>query len=341
MRAIIIFTIVAIATAVLIKDDSFDAFMARPIIHKEFVDHLNSKANTWRAGLNEGSTVDGATFNQARALCGTLLEGGRKLPSKTKEHFQAEGFDFMGLPTSFDARKQWPYCPSIQQIRDQSACGSCWAFGAVEAMSDRNCINLPKNLTLSAGNMAFCCDECGDGCNGGFPGDAWQYWVDNGLVEEGCYPYPFPSCDHHLPKSKNPCPSQEYDNPNCPTQCTNTGWNGQPWSSDLHQGKTAYSLDAVQDIMADLMQYGPVEASFEVYEDFLTYKSGVYQYTSGDFVGGHAIKILGWGTESGVDFWLCANSWNPNWGMQGYFKIARGVDECGIEDGVVAGMPAN
>lgn len=41
------------------------------------------------------------------------------------------------LPDEFDARTQWPNCPTIQEIRDQGSCGSCWAFGAVEAMSDR------------------------------------------------------------------------------------------------------------------------------------------------------------------------------------------------------------
>lgn len=30
------------------------------------------------------------------------------------------------LPESFDARTQWPYCPTIREIRDQGSCGSCW-----------------------------------------------------------------------------------------------------------------------------------------------------------------------------------------------------------------------
>lgn len=41
------------------------------------------------------------------------------------------------LPENFDSRVNWPNCPTIQEIRDQGSCGSCWAFGAVEAMSDR------------------------------------------------------------------------------------------------------------------------------------------------------------------------------------------------------------
>jgi len=52
---------------------------------------------------------------------------------------------------------------------------------------------------------------------------------------------------------------------------------------------------------------------------------------------GHAIKILGWGVENDQPYWLVANSWNDQWGDNGYFKILRGVDECGIEDEISAG----
>ena len=80
------------------------------------------------------------------------------------------------------------------------------------------------------------------------------------------------------------------------------------------------------------MKNGPAEAVFMVYEDFLTYKSGVYQHIKGNFMGGHAVKIMGWGTENGTDYWLMANSWNEDWGDKGFFKILRGKNECGIED---------
>jgi len=57
------------------------------------------------------------------------------------------------------------------------------------------------------------------------------------------------------------------------------------------------------------------------------------------FLGGHAVKVLGWGIEDGTNYWIVANSWNNNWGDNGFFKIGRGNDECEIEEQIVAGLP--
>jgi cathepsin B len=76
-----------------------------------------------------------------------------------------------------------------------------------------------------------------------------------------------------------------------------------------------------------------------VYADFPHYKSGVYSHVTGSMVGGHAIKVLGWGVENGRKYWLAANSWNTNWGEAGFFKIARGINEGMIEDMMFAGLP--
>ena len=87
------------------------------------------------------------------------------------------------------------------------------------------------------------------------------------------------------------------------------------------------------------MQHGPVEAALTVYEDLILYKDGVYQHVHGKALGGHAIRMLGWGEEKGTPYWLIANSWNSDWGNNGYFKILRGDDHCGIESQISAGLP--
>jgi cathepsin B len=244
----------------------------------------------------------------------------------------------MAVPDTFDSRTQWPNCWTIKQIRDQSACGSCWAFGAVEAISDRYCtFGVAANLSVSAQDMNSCCDSCGAGCGGGYPAAAWQYWSQTGLVSETCDPYSLPSCDHHLPNSTNPCPQNEYPTPPCVKKCQD----GEQWNSALHYGIDINSASGEADIMAEIYQHGPVETAFTVYADFLTYKTGVYVRHSNQVLGGHAVKFLGWGVENNVKYWLVANSWNVHWGDQGFFKIIRGVDECGIEDEVDFGTPKN
>jgi len=35
-------------------------------------------------------------------------------------------YEAVDIPESFDARQQWPDCPSTKEIRDQGSCGSCW-----------------------------------------------------------------------------------------------------------------------------------------------------------------------------------------------------------------------
>lgn len=92
-------------------------------------------------------------------------------------------------------------------------------------------------------------------------------------------------------------------------------------------------------MMTDLFKNGPMEVSFTVYEDFLTYRSGVYQHKKGRALGGHAVKLIGWGVEDGTPYWLIVNSWNEGWGDQGLFKILRGKNHCGIERGAVSGIP--
>jgi cathepsin B len=80
-----------------------------------------------------------------------------------------------------------------------------------------------------------------------------------------------------------------------------------------------------------------METMFAVYSDFMNYKSGIYQHKTGSNEGNHDVKILGWGTESGLNYWICANSWGTSWGESGYFRIAFG--ECNIDSTVYGCIP--
>ncbi|KHJ81472.1 papain family cysteine protease [Oesophagostomum dentatum] len=91
-------------------------------------------------------------------------------------------------------------------------------------------------------------------------------------------------------------------------------------------------------IQREIMKNGPVQAGFRVYQDFMYYKGGIYKHTAGSQVGGHAVKIIGWGVENGVKYWIIANCWNSDWGENGYFRMLRGKNECGLESMVFAGV---
>ena len=91
--------------------------------------------------------------------------------------------------------------------------------------------------------------------------------------------------------------------------------------------------------MTEIYENGSIEVAFSVYEDFCEYKGGIYQHVTGSYLGGHAVKMIGWGVEDGVKYWIVANSWNEYWGEKGCFRIIRGEDECGIESECVTGLP--
>jgi len=97
-----------------------------------------------------------------------------------------------------------------------------------------------------------------------------------------------------------------------------------------------------------MMHYGPVSVTFTVYSDFYYYLNGVYQKTTGDYIGRHAVKIMGWGNENirypdgtakKVPYWIVSNTWNPQWGEDGIVKFLRTPDyHQGIATSGIAGF---
>jgi len=94
----------------------------------------------------------------------------------------ADAPDGFAPPTDFDSETNWPACAKvIGDIRDQSNCGCCWAFGGASAASDRLCIatNGTSAVPISAEAVCFCASM--DGCGGGFLQATWSY-VKRGAV---------------------------------------------------------------------------------------------------------------------------------------------------------------
>jgi len=277
----------------------------------------------WSVGENHN--FRGKSIEQVKRLLGWNPKLEKKFPPK---QFSSR----VELPTNFNASTQWPKCPTISTIYNQADCGSCWAFGGVSAASDRACISSGGSFTstLSFAEVVEC-DSYSDGCEGGSAGSTWDFISNPGIVTDSCYPYYIPTC----PPSQQPC-LNFVDTPNC--WSNNSCVDKTTWNNDVHTATNVYSLNSVEDAQQDLMTNGPFEACFSVYQDFLSYKSGVYIYDgSSPFLGGHCVRITGWGVDSGTPYWLITNSWTDYWGDNGYVKIERGVDMCGIEDDMVAG----
>ncbi|XP_025407532.1 cathepsin B-like cysteine proteinase 4 [Sipha flava] len=314
-------------------------------LEKDYIDRINTQATTWMAGQNFDPNTTEETIKRLLGSIGVEIAKTIK-SSEFKTNDVAYDNLFYRIPSEFDARRNWQQCDTIGKVRDQGNCGSCWALGPSAAFADRLCIATDGNFNelLSLEEITFCCHDCGLGCKGGAPIKAWEYFIKYGLVTggdyqsgEGCQPY-----------GVAPCPIDEYGN---------NVFNSQPMERNHNCTKTCYgnqNLNFQEDhkfirdayyltygaIQKDVFAYGPIEASFEVYDDFLSYKTGVYIKSEfASYLGGHSVKLIGWGEEDGVPYWLLINSWGIAWGDNGLFKIRRGTNECKIEDSTTGGVP--
>jgi len=328
---------------------------------ENMVDRINSTPDVlWKAGLNERFADPSAM----KSLCGVKADSAAlvaKLPTAVSKIADAD------VPDSFDSETNWPQCAKvIGDIRDQSNCGCCWAFAGASAASDRLCIstNGTTAVPLSAQDVCFCASM--NGCGGGQITTPWDHIASKGAVTGGqvdgsgpmgkgfCSDFSLPHCHHHGPQGDDPypaegapgCPSQS--SPKCPSACdagSKRTFASDKWTFAAATGNNRKLLGgggggAVQTasgeagIQKAIMEGGPVETAFTVYTDFANYVSGIYHHVSGSVEGGHAVRIVGWGVDGGNKYWKVANSWNPYWGEKGYFRIKRGGNECGIENGV-------
>ncbi|XP_065210581.1 uncharacterized protein LOC135838755 [Planococcus citri] len=253
---------------------------------------------------------------------------------KSKLHEGPDNYED-DLPKNYDCREGYPHCTTIRSIKQQSNCGSCWAVSVASAFSDRLCIhsNGKINVNMSADEL-LACDKKSHACGGGNLHTAWQYIADEGLVtggdygsNEGCRPYSIPP-----QKSK-------FDGPPKPPQCEAKKKCTEKYK--VQNGSIIFLHNTEYQIRKEIYENGPITAGYRVYLSFRLYKSGIYSKPWFDIMhlGGHAVRVIGWGEENGTKYWLVANSWGKEWGEEGTFRILRGTDECQFESNMVAGLP--
>ena len=264
--------------------------------------------------------------------CTDLVPGPRTAPSPVDKKKMVSSpvgaapfvFPASAIPDEFDAREMWPKC-GIDQIRREGREVYSWDFAAAGAFGDRACIaaGIAQPTVMSPQYVKNCYTEL-TSCDGAYIDLAWKRLATAGIVAEQCVPFA---------GRKGACPTQCADG--SPLQLVRSA---EPYGVYV-PFDTKKTVAAIQ---TEIMRHGPVDAALWAFSDLASYGGGVYEKLRSTFLQGtHAVKIIGWGYDrvEGEAYWLCANSWGTEWGEKGFFRIRRGVNECGIEDRVVAAIP--
>lgn len=221
--------------------------------------------------------------------------------------FEAE----FGIDSSFDLREENPQC--VSPIRDQAGCGGCWAFAITSLISDRECFNngLDQTRFFSPQHFIDCADEehfVAAGCQGADTQTALQFAdVANGggLRDDACYPYVSGETGEKGTCHASTCSSGEA------VEHVYSASHVHLWNN--------YDNNAMA---REIQEKGTIYMSMQVHEGFMKYKGGVYRIQPEEAnLGGHAIRVIGWGKDDIGYFWIAANQWTDSWGEDGYFRI--------------------
>ncbi|KAG7171209.1 Dipeptidyl peptidase 1-like 4 [Homarus americanus] len=211
------------------------------------------------------------------------------------------------LPENFDWRDVQGV-NYVSDVRDQESCGSCYVFASMGMLEAR-----VRIATRNQRQDVFSTQ----GCEGGFAFlVGGRYSQDQGVAAEECNPYTGvdDKCDTDMSCARTYVSEYEYVG-----------------------GYYGACNDAL--MMLALVENGPMAVAFMVYDDFPSYSGGIYHHTdSGNGFNpleptNHAVLLVGYGVEAdtGEKFWSVKNSWGGSWGEDGFFRIRRGTDECGME----------
>lgn len=237
---------------------------------------------------------------------------------------------------------------------NQGHCGSCFAIAIATTISDNFVfgLNLDYNPSLSPMYILSCLGYdtiSNNECNGGNPSAVIDDIIKNGGITTNCFQDYYKICDSNEycngkgEEHMNKTISMEDVNTMIPKcgNCTNI----TPKIYQIKEKIVSYDINTIK---LHIKNYGSAVGGFIVYTNFINdIDRGMFKSTKGIYInsvnysqtpdyntikGGHAISIVGWGSEKNVyiegntypkvDFWICRNSWSENWGYGGYFKYA-------------------
>ena len=276
------------------------------IFRKNFIEilaHNADRSQNFTMGVNQFTDL---TPEEFRAQ---YINGGSKssLGSYGCKSFSSSG---IGLPSSID----WRTKGVVNPVRDQGQCGSCWAFATTANAESVWAISKGQLLDLSEEFLVDCASGIGYfnlGCNGGQPDSAFKYMINNGQCTEASYPY-----KAGVTKTAGTC-----------QKCTSAGVSFSSCSDVTPKDQVA---------LAAAVAKQPVVVAIEAdTRYFQSYSGGILDSTACGTKLDHAVEIIGYGTENGVDYWNVRNSWSSSWGEGGYFRVKKtsstnDIGICGI-----------
>lgn len=206
-----------------------------------------------------------------------------------------------------EAAIDWREKGAVGVVKDQGSCASCWAFAAIASAEGANFLATNKLLCLSESNLVDCVPTCG-GCDGGLMTLAYDYVMESQggrFMSEEDYPYKAVTGD-----------------------CA--------FNAEKVLGKVVKYIEVIEgdedDLAAQCTEHGPVAVAIDAgHISFLIYHKGVYSEPrcSSEKLD-HGVTCVGYGTEEGTPYWICKNSWGAEWGDQGYIRMIREKNQCGI-----------
>ena len=269
------------------------------------IEETNAQNLEYKFGVNQFTDLTPEEFKMKYLMKPEIKS---KMIAETVRNLRDEGvsedfFDLNADKEDGEVNKHQAYTPvdwrnQFLPPRNQGECGSCWSFastGAIEAALFKK-TNVTEYLSTQ---QLVDCDLNNNGCDGGVYAPALDYVKVNGLLREVDYPYKgvVNTCNKTKISAslKKKITSYSY--------CSN-------YTSKLCSINTVYGMLATSPLMVG------VDGSVIQY-----YSSGIF--TGSCYEDNHAVVLVGYGVQNGVEFWIVRNSWGTNYGEKGYFRVKR------------------